>query len=345
MLPDQVRKLLILVARLEPSVRAAFILAIGKAAAAVNQTDLQAALTAGDIDRAVAILTIDDKALFPLTEALRNSYLAGMQHGSETVPVSLRAQFGFGGNPRAVEAVKALVTKITGEITQSTVDATRALITTAVNEGVPVAQTSLAIVGRKNPVTGIREGGYLGLDGPRTQQAERVAAMLRDPEKIKDYFNGKTARYTTTDRRFDARVRKAIAAGRGLTAAEAEPITTAHRARLLKNRGLTIARTETLTAARAGEMDGFRALVESGAVAEGRVYRTWLSTSDGRTRPDHVLMNGQEVQGMSQPFTFPDGTQAMFPGDPSLFASPAELIQCRCVQIINVRRPNGNQRA
>jgi hypothetical protein len=49
-------------------------------------------------------------------------------------------------------------------------------------------------------------------------------------------------------------------------------------------------------------------------------------------------MNGQKVQGLSQPFTFPDMSQAMYPGDDSLFAPAGNLIQCRCVQTITLRK-------
>ena len=116
--PAQVRRLLVMVARLEPKVQAAFIAAIGQAATAVDVAALEAALRSGNIDAAMATLTLDDKALFPFTEELRNSYLAGISNAQRNLPFAVQANFGFGGNPRAVQAVRTLVTKITGEITE-----------------------------------------------------------------------------------------------------------------------------------------------------------------------------------------------------------------------------------
>ena len=341
---DQTRRLLALADKLAGPIRDAFIAAIKAKAATLNAAEVEAALgdaiLTGNAERLTAMLKLTPDQVFPITEAIRSSYIAGLSFGKEGLPITLQANFGFGGNPRAVAAVRDLVTKLTGEISQGQIDATRALVAGVVDNGIPVRTMALDIVGRKGP-DGVRVGGYLGLDGPRTAQAAKVAAMLRDPAMIKDYFLDAAMtkpRYTTTDRRFDARVRRAIKEGRALTADEAAGITTQHRARLLKNRADTISRTESLNALRAGNMDGYRNLVASGDLQESRIVRTWLATMDGRTRHDHMIMNGKEVRGLSQPFTFPDQTQAMYPGDGSLDARPEDLILCRCTQYITLTK-------
>ena len=339
---EEARLLLELADRLEPAVRKAFLEAISAKASSLSVAEIEAALrqaiATGDASRLANLLQLSARDMFPVSESIRTAYIAGMQAGANGLSQSLVARFGFGGNPRAVAAVEAMVTNLTGDVTQGQVDMTRDLVRGAVDSGVPVRTMALEIVGRKN-AAGVREGGYLGLDAQRAGQASKVSAMLRDKDAIKDYFIGNRARYTTTDRRYDARVLRAIREGRGLTAAEAEPIIKAHMARLLKNRADTIARHETLNALRNGNMDGFRELVASGAVREDRIERTWLATKDARTRHDHVLMNGQKVRGLSQPFTFPDGSQALYPGDESLFSPAENLIQCRCTQLISVKRP------
>lgn len=336
--------------KLAPRIRKAFLDAMGRNASAVSIRDLVAALERGDVYAAAALLDLNPATLYPVTEIIREAYIAAGQSAANDLHWRIRATFGFGGNPRA----EAAVDRITGQFITRMVDGNREavqdVVRTLVDEGVPARRAALAIVGKINPVTGLRDGGFLGLDGGvlpdgrvtgRLGVAKRVAAMLRDPELIKEYFIGAKPRYKTTDRRFDKMVRRAIAEGRALTQAEADKITKAHKARLLKNRGDTIAHSEGLTALRKGTHDGWAELVASGAVANDRIERTWLSGRDGRTRHDHVTMQGQKRIGVDTPFTFPDGHLAMFPGDPSLGAGPEDLIECRCVEIFRLRRRNG----
>jgi hypothetical protein len=94
-----------------------------------------------------------------------------------------------------------------------------------------------------------------------------------------------------------------------------------------KNRAVVIARTESLGALNGSRADAFQAFAEEGG--EG-MERMWLSTIDSRTRPSHVLADGQRV-GLTDPFIV-GGFPLMFPGDPS---GPAgEVIQCRCTTLL-----------
>lgn len=84
-----------------------------------------------------------------------------------------------------------------------------------------------------------------------------------------------------------------------------------------------ITRTEVVGASNLGS--------RAGALSTGLdLDHSWLTTRDGRERADHAAMDGQRVP-IKQPFTFPNGTRAYFPGDNSLGATPDEIIQCRCV--------------
>lgn len=337
---------------MEPSIRRAFLELIQRQAGAVNMAALIDALewakSTRDYSRAVALLEMNQALTFPFREAWRAVFLAGGQASATGSPANISAHFGFGMNPQAA----AQVEKITGDLIAN-IDAeqrttTRALIVQAVNEGVPARKLAYDMVGKKD-ANGIRQGGYIGLDGPRAAQATKVSAMLRDPQAIRDYFiggkivDGKfvggTPRFTTTDRRFDKRVRDAIASGKALSKEDADKITDLHRAKLLKNRADTIARNETLNALRAGRHAEFQQFIDAKGIPESRVIRTWLSAKDTRVRDDHVLMNGVNMNGMTQPFTFPDGTQALFPGDTSRGASTKETILCRCVVTYTLRRP------
>lgn len=312
---------------------------MSKSATAVDLKALVEALERRDIYAAQQLLHIHANALYPVTEAIRSAYIGAGVAVANDLPLRIRATFGFGGNPRAVTAVQQITGEFITRIVEAQREATRDVVTALVNEGIPARTAALSIVGKINPATGIREGGYLGLDAPRANQAAKVAAMLRDPDAIKDYFIGGKPRYKTTDRRFDKMVRDAIASGKGLTKEQADKITKAHRARLLKNRGDTVARNEGLNALRKGERDGFQELVDSGAVPDSRIVREWIPTKDARTRQDHVAMAGQTHRGMGTPFTFPDGHMALFPGDVSLGAGPEDTIMCRCMMSYRIARP------
>lgn len=84
-------------------------------------------------------------------------------------------------------------------------------------------------------------------------------------------------------------------------------------------RARTIARTEVISASNAGSLS----MVE---LAEFGGTKTWLATEDARTRPTHVLADGQTVR-MAEPFIV-GGFPLQFPGDPS--GPLEEIIMCRC---------------
>lgn len=93
------------------------------------------------------------------------------------------------------------------------------------------------------------------------------------------------------------------------------------------NRAVVIARTESMGALNGSRADAFQAFAEEGGED---MERMWLSTVDSRTRPSHVLADGQRV-GIGDPFVV-GGFNLMFPGDPS---GPAqEVIQCRCTTLL-----------
>lgn len=83
----------------------------------------------------------------------------------------------------------------------------------------------------------------------------------------------------------------------------------------------------TLGALNGSRFDAFQAFDEE---TEEQLERLWLSTIDPRTRPSHVLADGQR-QPMGLPFIV-GGFPLMFPGDPS--GPPQETIQCRCTTLL-----------
>lgn len=94
-----------------------------------------------------------------------------------------------------------------------------------------------------------------------------------------------------------------------------------------ENRAVVVARTEAIGALNAGRHDAFSAVAEE---TGEELERVWLSTSDQRTRPTHVIADQQRVP-MGTPFSV-GGFSLMFPGDPT---GPAqEVLQCRCTSLL-----------
>ena len=89
------------------------------------------------------------------------------------------------------------------------------------------------------------------------------------------------------------------------------------------------ARTATTGAQNAGRVDGYKRAEKLGV----NMKQTWLATLDSRTRHEHRILDGQEVD-VGEPFIM-DGFKLKYPGDP---AAPAHLLfNCRCTVIAKVK--------
>ena len=343
-----------LVDRLEPEIRNAFLEAIDQITDAAQMNRLIAALEAGNVEEAIEALRIEQGFFSPLNEATRGAYL----DGGNLVLAGLKLKDPFSGDKfvmgfdgRAVRAERWLRDQSSGlivEIIDQQREMAREVLREKLAAGTHPRTTALEIVGRMNNATGKREGGFIGLTTQQARWALNAEDQLRNahlPGEIDpatgqrkpspgSLYLGRQRR----DARFDARVREAMTNGKQIAEADIQRMVTRYRDRLKKYRGDVIARTESINALRAGQMEGFRQLVDSGKVRPDQIERTWSDTGDSRTRHDHRLMRGQKVKGVEQPFTFPDGSQALYPGDPSLGSPPQNLIQCRCWMDVRIRR-------
>lgn len=89
------------------------------------------------------------------------------------------------------------------------------------------------------------------------------------------------------------------------------------------------ARTATTGAQNAGRVDGYKRAEKLGV----DMKQIWLATLDSRTRHEHRVLDGQEVD-VGEPFIM-DGFKIKYPGDP---AAPAHLLyNCRCTVIAKVK--------
>lgn len=121
-------------------------------------------------------------------------------------------------------------------------------------------------------------------------------------------------------------VEEGIARGESVPdiASRANTVLTATGSERWPNRAVTVARTEVMAAVNAGAYAG--AVRDAERRGDPAPFKVWLATEDDRTRPTHVIADGQRTL-LTSPFIVGDA-QLQFPGDPR---GPAEeVIRCRC---------------
>lgn len=316
------QKLKLLIDRLTPVVRDAFLLAIADVSDRVILARLVTAVEAGNYTAAFETLGLSNAAMRPLTAALETSFETMGNAVVQSFPRFVRAQFLFDvRNPRAErwlrEQSSSLVTRITEDMRVNV----RNVMTTNLEAGNNPRTTALDIIGRMGP-SGKREGGIIGLNQPQERWARNARVELQQLNE--NYFTRERR-----DKRFDSVVRKAIAEGKPLDKATIDKLITRYKDKLLQLRGETVARTETIQSLNRAQYESYMQGVDAGMVKRSAVVRVWDTAGDTRVRHSHELMDGQEV-GLEEPFKAPDGSLLMFPGDTSLGADAAETINCRC---------------
>ena len=222
--------------------------------------------------------------------------------------------------PRAEAWLQDRSSNLISQITDDQKAMVRKVLREGLAEGRNPRDVALDIAGRINRATGRREGGLIGLTTTQQEWARNYARELAtgDPKALERAMR---------DKRFDARIRKAIKEGRGLTKEEAAPVFRSYLNKMLMWRAETIARTETMAALHQGAMEGVQQAIDAGQIAEGQVKKRWIATQDKRVRDTHKAMHWQTV-GFRADFVSPSGARLQYPGDPNAPAS--EVINCRC---------------
>ena len=322
-----------LIAKLEPEAERAFMEAVAQVKSDIVLREVVERLEKRDIEGAIEALHIDPAAFHPLSDALRQAYNAGGVLVVQNLP---RLRDPLGGrvvvrwdvqNQRAEAIIRELSSTMITEVTESTKQVVRETIEARYSEGAGPNTIALDIVGRQSRVTGRREGGVIGLNGPQAALIERTRENLLsgDPERMRKYLALKTR-----DKRFDGAIRRAIDAGKPLDRASLDMVLMRLRDRNLKLRGEMIARTETMTSVMAAKHEAFQQGLDAAGRDASLVTRKWRSAGDRRVRHTHTILNAQEVTGMDAPFISPSGAMMRYPGDTSLGAGASEIIACRC---------------
>ncbi len=330
---NQTRRVRAAIAGYEKDIQKAILEAIQ-----TDRVDIRAlidALETGNIERAVELLKLDDAALFQVSESIRGAYIGGGQ--MVVAPQAIAGSFAFNGRHwRAEEWIRQHVGSLIQGIEDETEQTTRRVILDAVQRGVGSRKTALEITGRL--VGNKRVGGYLGLTSEMTDNVISARAMLSDPERMREYFikDRKTGkwkpRYKLSDRRFDAKIKKAIREGRALTSTEVDAIIDAHKAKALGYRGRLIAKNESHNATSAGRHEAYQQMLDRPDVEA--VTKKWVHGLSAEARPNHVAINGTRVD-FAEKFDLGNGIFALYPHDENLPAS--ETLNCRCTAFYRVK--------
>lgn len=321
-----------LLARYGKEIADAFLTAIDDITSAAELQRLTAAIEAGQIEEALEALHIDPAAYNDMLDAIQRSYNETGRIATGALPKrgpdGTVLTFRFDGrNPVAERWLKDHSSRLVTRIVADQRDAVRSALNAGMQAGENPRSTALRIVGRIDRATGKRAGGLLGLSVPQEGYVRSARAELAsgDPRALQAYL-GRSRR----DKRYDRTILKAINDGTSVPADTIRKATASYSNRLLKLRGDTIGRTEALTSLNAAQYESARQAVEGGKVTASQVRRVWRSASDGRVRDSHARLNAETV-GLEEAFVSPTGARMRYPGDTSLGAGAAEIINCRCV--------------
>ena len=108
--------------------------------------------------------------------------------------------------------------------------------------------------------------------------------------------------------------------------------------RKLRGRQQSIAITETQNAAETAKateaevLAGHRPSIVAASAAPANVTKEWVTVGDQNVRDSHVLADSQ-TRDVSKPFSV-EGQLLRYPGDTSLGATAANVINCRCSSVV-----------
>ena len=328
--PRQIKIVEDLAQKMEPVIRDAFLDVVQRVVTDIDMDALIASLGAGDVNSALALVAVDAGSAFALTEAIRSAYVQGGSLTGDGLPSAMVGRFSFNGRH---ERAEAWIGRNAGEliqgISEETLQTSRAVILEGFEKNRTPDQIARDLTGRV--VSGVREGGMIGLNSEQSNSVLRAREILSDPERIREYFvkdriTGRwKPRFKLTDRRFDSTVIKAIKSGTPLTETQIRGITEAHKSKALGYRGRVIAKDQSFTAIAAGRAEGFQQISERPDVED--VTKRWQHNLSENPRDDHQAMDGTVVS-LNEAFQFSDASMQN-PHDPS--GGAGHSIGCRCI--------------
>jgi hypothetical protein len=291
---------------MQPELAAAIFRAFAIVRSALVIAAMERYIERGDADALVReLLTAEllERALQPLRERIRQrlardvTYFAADLPRGGRVDGQLTIAFDY-LNPRVVDAVRSLETKVMTTLQDDVRETVRAFVDAGITEGKSAAAIARAI----KPTLGL---------------APNQELAVRNFEKALRGEGRNPLDFKLRDRRFDGTVKKGA-----LTEQQIETQVAAYRRKMEAFHANTVARTTALDASKLGQRLSWEDAAAKGIVDRGRLQKTWVGVMDDRERETHRKMEGVTV-GFDEYFVLPDGQQQMIPGETEY--------NCRCV--------------
>lgn len=321
---SQARQFANLIAQLSPEIRRAFMASVTDLQAGVNWPALITALEQFNTEAAIAALNIDPAAWQEYSQTMTAAYA---QSGASSMAYIRQAGVGdigvrFNmGNPRAEAWIAENVGGRIVGYNQEQVEVARAVIGRgyAAGEG---PQTIARDLAGRSVNGGARQGGVLGLDGPRADRLNKVSQGMRTPEGVLNlvtvHQNGTVSVKYKVNAATEKRILAAYKKGEAVPLAQRAISERQYQNALLQDRANTVAQTETANAVMNSRDESWSQAAEAEGLDRDAVRKTWRhrrGPNDGRAT--HIAMAGVSVQGLDNPFQLPDGSVMSFAHDPA----------------------------
>src|SRR6056297_265740 len=312
-----------------PLIADAFLEAIASSVNGASIKAISEALGRSEYDLALDLLGLNEEAFETVAESVQTAYrgsgraVSGWIEGASSAEIRLQFK---PGDPVAADWLRKKSSRLVTQISEAQRETVREALAEGMEKGRNPRTVALDVAGRIPKGANRRSGGIVGLTRNQARTVARLKEdlMSGDAAKMRAYL-----RLNLRDRRFDRTVARAIKAGKGLTRSEVDRITGRYADKALKWRADTIARTEANQAFHAAQEHSFGQGISSGHIQPDQVGKTWHAAQDDRVRYSHTVLNGQTVP-MDGVFVSPIGSMMKHPGDTSLGASAADIVQCRC---------------
>lgn len=295
---------------LEAPMAAAYLAEVRAVESEATVAEVERLLREGDSEGLVAYLSLGSLAGF--FELFRAAFIQGANNEA-------LGRFRFDSNTWAV------INLLMGE-GQSISDVAQMDLRKSVNvvmgNGQTIRNQALDLLGVRSPLTGRRSGGVVGLPIQMTEwvQSARNQLLSGDRAAMRAYLARKLR-----DTAFD----KFVQPGEKLTIEQANTIARAYADRLVKSHSKQLSETMAAQAYNSGRFQSIQQMVERGLITQAQVRKKWRTMRDERVRHSHAVMNNQVVP-VDQPFISGIGGMLLYPTDPSLGASDADIYNCRC---------------
>jgi len=325
-----------LTAKWEPRLRDEFLAAVQRVRDRVNISAIERLIKEGRIEEAIDAVGLNPLDFSDLSEAIADAFNEGGKEAAKDIPANrswanVVSEFRFDvRNLTAEDITRTQSSTLVTEINEDLRQAIRQHLTAGVEAGANPRQTALELVGRKNPVTGQREGGIIGLTSQQETWQRSYAAQIAssDPSDLMNAL-GKGLR----NKRYDAAIKRAIATGKPIPVSMRENMIRDYRNKTLKYRADVISRNETIKSLAASQREAYRQSIEAGHVKPEQIKRFWVTAGDDRVRNDHRLIPGMNKGGVQwgEPFKVPFSEDAS-----GLVMNAPHGVQCRCRERIVV---------